>query len=80
MLTEALAKIEEHYISKSDLQEAIPEKKTIVLDRPLDVDEGEQFCVECGQWTYEGEIDCKCGGYNQAIDDFRTKLNIKEGK
>lgn len=56
------------------IKESKPKTKTITLDRPLDVDDGEQFCVECGQWTYEGELDCKCMGYNQALDDYERNL------
>ncbi len=52
----------------TEIEKAMPEKKTLKTDEPLDaMDEGEKFCVECGQWEYEGVLNCKCVGYNQAL-------------
>lgn len=73
----ALAKqqILTHYISYEELERLIPEKKPLLTDEPLDVmEEGDKFCVECGQWEYEGVLDCKCVGYNQAIAELKAAL------
>lgn len=53
----------------------LPEKKTLETDVPLDVEDSERFCVECGQWEYEGVLDCKCVGYNSAIEDMRKSID-----
>ena len=66
----AQAKLHSLLISK------LPEKKPLITDEPLDaMDEGEKFCVECGQWEYEDVLDCKCVGYNSAIDEMHRVID-----
>ena len=56
-----------------------PEKKPLQTDIDGDPDEvGTEFCLECGQYAYEGVIDCICMGFNDALDQWEA--NIKGGK
>lgn len=64
--------------------ELLPEKKPLTTD--LDEDNiGEfedvtRFCVECGQYEFEGQLNCRCCGYNAAIDDMEAKAKAKYNK
>jgi len=56
----------------------VPEKKTLKTDTPLDDEDGDKFCVECGQFEFEGKLYCQCVGFNEAIDQM--KQAISEGE
>jgi len=64
-------------------EEALPGETHVTLDVDPDTEFDEEpmkFCTTCGNYEFEGVLNCKCSGYNKALTEVKDIITKAKGK